>query len=154
MRKEIRTTEALRRERENELTQLSMGKWCTLPHTNQASVISHLMTFAAPTVLPTLERDLVPKVSNCFSAKTELGNTGHQRERERCCNKSAMLKSQRAHTHTHTHTHTYTHKLDVQVHMVCVVIEHTHVYHTCIRPTKALTYGPLSLKSLNIICKI
>lgn len=81
MRKEIRTTGALRRERENELTQLSMGKWCTLPHTNRASVISYLMTFAAPTVLPTLEMDLVPKVSNCISAETELGNMEHQRDR-------------------------------------------------------------------------
>ena len=131
MRKEIRTTEALRRERENELTQLSMGKWCTLPHTNQASVISHLMTFAAPTVLPTLERDLVPKVSNCFSAKTELGNTGHQRERERCCNKSAMLKSQRAHTHTHTHTHTHIHTQAgcASAHGLCRDRAHTRISH-------------------------
>lgn len=96
MRKEIRTTEAERRRRENELTRLSMGKWCTLPHLTQASVISYLMTFAAPTVLPTLEIDLVPILSNCFSAETELGNP--QRSKERCCNKSAMLKSQRAHT--------------------------------------------------------
>lgn len=69
MRKEIRTTEAERRKRENELTQLNIGKWCTLQHLNQASVISYLMTFAAPTALPTLEMDLVPIVSRCFSAE-------------------------------------------------------------------------------------
>lgn len=41
MRKEIRATEVERRKRENELTQLGIGKWYTLPHLNQASVISY-----------------------------------------------------------------------------------------------------------------
>lgn len=41
---------------------------------NQNSVLAYLMTFAAPTALSTLEVDLVPIVSNSFSAETELSN--------------------------------------------------------------------------------
>lgn len=94
MRKEIRVLE-VERGRENELTQLGTGKWYTLPHLNQASVISYLMAFAAPTVLPTLQFDSLSIVSNCFS--TVLGNKLHSRHWQ-WCNKSAMLKSQGAHT--------------------------------------------------------
>lgn len=94
MKKEIRTTKAERRKRENEITQLGMGKQCPLSHPNQGSVISYLMTFAAPTVLPTLEVDLMPVLSNCFSAETELGNTQCN---EKYCYKSAMLKPQTVH---------------------------------------------------------
>lgn len=100
--------------RENELTQLGTGKWYTLP---QASVISYLMAFAAPTVLPTLEMDSPSIVSICFSAETVLGNKLHSRQGQ-CCNKSAMLKSQGAHTSL----------LYVQVLVgQCTFVSHTHI---------------------------
>lgn len=80
-------------EKKTELTQLSEGGL------HCATSKPGLMAFAAPTLFPTLELDLVPKVSKRFLAEQALGNT-KRRWGKRCCNKGAMLKSHGAHTTT------------------------------------------------------